>query len=218
MWTISAILWTIACFLGLLYLWAPPLKKGSNLLRKTYSLYLLCHVCQSTLSIDELFGGEDWALFLKQVFICTSGCSYVVLGALLYLGGGNMKANRSKLFTRAVAFACVLDLLGIILTATDLLDAGTVLAYVLGVAIATAFVLNEIFNAKVGDSKMRRALLFATVWGIIDGGVPLFLSGSTIQFLGRLFDSLFYVPPVIWALRQYDEKDVVEKELKFAQF
>jgi len=87
-----------------------------------------------------------------------------------------MKSVDNLMFKKAIVFAVILDIIGIASTAT-FFDAGTVLAYCLGVAIASAFVLNEIFGAKVGNEKMRKALLVATIFGILDGGVPLFVTG-----------------------------------------
>ena len=217
LWTAASLLWAFSCSIGLFYLLSNSPKINS--LRKAFSVYLLCHVLQSLISLVD----NPLAKTIQSAFICTSGCTYVVLGALLCAGGGKcpvpvQSLKEPEFVKRMVAFAVVLDIVGIALTASDLLPDGTVYAYVLGVAIATIFVLREIFSARLGSLNMRKALLLGTIFGIIDGGVPLFVTSSIVNFLSRVLDSLFYLPPVIWALRQYDDKEFTQKGPAFSAF
>lgn len=221
-------------------------RRPVGTIRFTWSLYLACHAVRSGLILSSRSYPLAEALLLATAgcsYIVLGVCIYYGGGhfpssPLLDSSSGpisdavtNPAANpapnarevtarrKAKSFLYlSIALACSLLLLVLFLLLFRNWKAITLIAYTLGVVLACVGVFYEIRMHKAGTIRMRRCLLFGTVMGCIDALLPLFFpSIPNIDFISRLLDALFYLPPFVYCLRRYDELCVCTEDVRYSR-
>jgi len=139
--------------------------------------------------------------FLRRFVIGLAGMTFMPLGVAIYTGGGGGDTPSILLYGAG----------GYIVIATVLLILDYALQiYSTSVAIAMLCVIFECYRQKAGSGRMRLALGVSSVFGCVDGLIPLLFQSDEIdlELATRILDSVFYLPLIVWALKRYDLIDV----------